>query len=231
MPDMAESKHTRRLVETSLVFLAFLLPGYASLQPAGTETLKIPALLLPTLFSAVPQAGLLIYILFVQGEIGRPELGLSRPRAKEVPIALAAALAMVIVLLSAELVLAALPESTRAALTRGTRFRLDSWLELPAAAAFCLIAAAREELLYRAYLPVRLCDLGLPPAVAVLAASVLFATAHAYQGPIAVALAMTQGLILAAVFGRSRALWVPVLAHTLHNVVALVATLVSGHPI
>ena len=227
---MAESKHARRLVETSLVFLAFLLPGYLTV-PSDRASLRVSLLVAPTLIAAVPQLGLVLYLFLIQGEIGRPELGLKAPRAGEIPVALLTALLMVTVLAGAEILVRALPGDTRAMLTRGSRFRLESWRELPAAAAFCLVGASREELLYRDYLFVRLCDLGLPRAASVLACTLLFAVAHAYQGPLALGLALAQGMILAAAFIRTRSLGVPILAHTLYNFAALAAGLFASSPI
>lgn len=225
---MPESLRLRRLIELCLVFLAFLLPGYVSAPPRDPEALRASALLASTLVSALPQIGLLLFLLFVQGEIGRSELGLKRLEAREAPAAALSFLAMIAVLAVLQIVTAQLGQDTREALTRGTRFRLQSASEVPAAAVFCLIAAAREELFYRAYLLLRLRDLGLGLAASVAASTLLFAAAHAYQGPFAVALALVEGLILAGVFLRRRSIWVAVAPHAAYNLAALIATLVPG---
>ncbi len=217
---------SRRFVEVCLVFLTFVFPAYVSGGASGE--LSVVSALLPVLLTSAPQAALLVYLLAIQGEARRPELGLRPPRPRDLLRTLVLLCAMLALLGAAALALSRAPEDTRAALRQGARFRLGGWQELPAAALFCFVAAAREELLFRSYLFVRFGDLGLAPSAALAACAVLFAAAHAYQGPLAVALALAQGLLLGVAFARSRSIGVPIVAHAAHNLIVLAATLLPG---
>jgi membrane protease YdiL (CAAX protease family) len=216
----------RRSIELGLVFLLFVLPAY--LAVGSQESAGLGPALLPLILTACPQTALIIYLLAIQGEVDRPDMGLARPRTRDLARASLVLAGMLAVLGAAALGLSLAPEATRAALTKGTRFRLQGWSELPAALLFCALAAFREELLYRAYLFVRLKDIGLSPAASVSASSVLFAAAHAYQGPLAVALALAQAVLLAAAFTRWKSITVPTVAHAAHNLLVLASTLLPG---
>jgi len=196
---------------------------------SGVSTVThVSSLLIPLAVTALPQIGFILYLLGIQGELALPEMGLFTPRRKDATSGLLLLLAMLAVLYAAQLVVAMLPESSRASVLAGARFRLSSWTELPAAILFSVLGAAREELLYRAYLYVRLEQIGLPSGAALTVSCLLFAAAHAYQGSLAVALALMQGLLLGAAFVRTRSIAVPTLAHAGHNIVVLALTLLPG---
>jgi membrane protease YdiL (CAAX protease family) len=219
LPDLAR----RRVVEICVVFSTFMLPGYLSVALSGTTT--VSAALPTVLLVGLPQACFVLYLLWTQGEIRRPELGLRRWVAPDFLAAAVVLGALLAVQLAGRGALRLMPDSARAAAESGVRFRLSGPAELPAAVLFCGVAAAREEILYRAYFFVRLADLGLPPAVAAAVSTALFAAAHAYQGPLSVALALVQGLVLAGAFVRTRNIGVPIAAHACHNLVVLALTL------
>jgi len=84
------------------------------------------------------------------------------------------------------------------------------------------LTAFFEESFYRCYTLTRLKDFGVPVALAALTSSVIFALAHAYQGPLALALALFFGLFLSALWFRYRSLWTCALAHGLYNLVVLI---------
>lgn len=216
----------RKYLEVCLVFMTFVFPAYLSGSASGT--LSVVSALLPVMATAIPQAALLVYLLALQGEARRPELGLRLPSPSDLLRAAVLLCVMLALAGAAALALSRAPETTRQALRQGARFRLGGWRELPAAALFCLVAATREEILFRSYLFVRFRDLGLAPPASLAVCAVLFAAAHGYQGPLAVALALVQGLLLGFAFTRARSIGVPIVAHAAHNLIVLAATLLPG---
>jgi hypothetical protein len=227
---MQITREGRIAVETAGVFLAFLLPAYLGGGMPSSLPPGISRIVLPTVLTSAGQIGLLIYLLAVQGEAARPEMGLRWPRPAEVAVAGLLAAGMAGILALAQLALTALAPEVQRLLARGARVRLAGWIELPAALVFTLAAAGREELLYRAYLVTRLRDLGVPAPLALVVSTALFAAAHAYQGYQAVALALVQGFILGGVFLSTRSLGVPTIAHALYNLTLLAATLAGPQP-
>jgi membrane protease YdiL (CAAX protease family) len=225
LPDISR----RRLFEVCLIFSTFLFPSYFASSGSGVATVTAG---LPTvLLIGIPQTAFVLYLLWIQGEQGRPELGFRRVRRWDFAAGAMVLSALLLLQLVSRGVVELLPEAARRAADAGVRFRLSGWSEIPAALVFCGVAAAREELLYRAYLYVRLADIGLPPAVAVGACAALFAAAHAYQGYLAVALALLQGILLAGAFVRTRSIAVPIAGHACYNLIVLLLTLAPGVPV
>lgn len=81
---------------------------------------------------------------------------------------------------------------------------------------------AAEEILVVGYLLVRLRQLGVPPAVALLGTALLRGSYHLYQGFGGGLGNLVMGLVFALWWMRTRRLWPLVLAHTLLDVVAFV---------
>lgn len=79
---------------------------------------------------------------------------------------------------------------------------------------------AAEEILVVGYLLVRLRQLGVPPAVALLGTALLRGSYHLYQGFGGGLGNLAMGLVFALWWMRTRRLWPLVLAHTLLDVVA-----------
>lgn len=79
---------------------------------------------------------------------------------------------------------------------------------------------AAEEVLVVGYLLVRLRQLGVPPAVALLGTALLRGSYHLYQGFGGGLGNLAMGLVFALWWMRTRRLWPLVLAHTLLDVVA-----------
>lgn len=79
---------------------------------------------------------------------------------------------------------------------------------------------AAEEVLVVAYLLVRLRQLGVPPAVALVGTALLRGSYHLYQGVGGGVGNLLMGLVFALWWMRTRRLWPLVLAHTLLDVVA-----------
>ncbi|MEH6819999.1 CPBP family intramembrane glutamic endopeptidase [Dietzia psychralcaliphila] len=81
---------------------------------------------------------------------------------------------------------------------------------------------AAEEILVVGYLLVRLRQLGVPPAVALVGTALLRGSYHLYQGFGGGLGNLAMGIVFALWWMRTRRLWPLVLAHTLLDVVAFV---------
>lgn len=79
---------------------------------------------------------------------------------------------------------------------------------------------AAEEILVVAYLLIRLRQLGVPPAVALIGTAVLRGSYHLYQGFGGGLGNLAMGILFALWWMRTRRLWPLILAHTLLDVVA-----------
>ena len=79
---------------------------------------------------------------------------------------------------------------------------------------------AAEEILVVGYLLIRLRQLGVPPAVALLGTALLRGSYHLYQGFGGGLGNLVMGIVFALWWMRTRRLWPLVLAHTLLDVVA-----------
>lgn len=79
---------------------------------------------------------------------------------------------------------------------------------------------AAEEVLVVGYLLVRLRQLGVPPAVALLGTALLRGTYHLYQGFGGGVGNLAMGIVFALWWMRTRRLWPLILAHTLLDVLA-----------
>lgn len=87
------------------------------------------------------------------------------------------------------------------------------------------IIAYSEELFFRVYLITRFQQAGTTRGVAVLAASMLFALGHGWQGWPALVFSAISGLVLGAIWIRYRRIHVIAVGHALYNVSIL---LISG---
>ncbi len=231
---MTDFRQVRQnLLELALVFGGFYLPGL--LWP-GTSAREAAADLAPHmarfLAVAAPQVLLLGYLIWVRGPQTPggsvwAEFGIPRPRAADLGWALALLIGAFLLLAAAGLALGFLPEEVRRRLAGGFRWRLPDARLLPLAAGFSLLTGYREELFFRAYLLTRLRQAGLPSAAAVAASGLLFASGHAYQGPIGLGVALALGLYFAAAFTRLRNLHRVAWAHALYNLTVLAATLLG----
>ncbi|HTQ13917.1 MAG TPA: CPBP family intramembrane glutamic endopeptidase [Rhizomicrobium sp.] len=94
-------------------------------------------------------------------------------------------------------------------------------------------AAFGEEIGYRAYVLNRVAEFGGGTRAALVLgliwSSILFGTAHSYQGPAGIVSGAASGLIFGAAYLLARRnLWVPVLAHGFSDTLALVLSILAG---
>ncbi len=221
---------TQHWVELILVFLTFYLPGFIAGDPSGAAT---AAAMLRFLAAGAPQAALLAYLIWLRSRIpGEPApsaFGVVKPQGRDLLLGGAAAAGMFGLLVPLAAILAILPSGVRQeVMSGGLRWRLAHPALLPLALLFSLVTGYREELFFRSYLLIRLPALGVPPAGAVAASTVLFATGHLYQGVPGLAVALVQGLYFALLFLRTRNLHALAIAHGLYNLAALLLSTAGG---
>ena len=230
LPETPKGAKKQSLCEAALLFASLYLPGM--LWPGvslGWESAAFGLRMAQFVTAALPQALLLLYLLWVRGpapgqaSIWR-EFGIPRPRAVDLAWSLALAGGVFLLLGLLLLALSRLGVA-RQFLESGFRWRLSDARLLPMAVLFSLLAGYREELFFRSYLLVRFAQIGLHPAAAIAASSLLFACGHLYQGPFGFSVALLLGVYFALAFLRLRNLHRVAWAHALYNAAVLAGSL------
>jgi membrane protease YdiL (CAAX protease family) len=85
----------------------------------------------------------------------------------------------------------------------------------------CLVVAVNEETAYRGYLITRLNKISRSLPLAVIIATVGFGAGHLYQGIGGAVLLFFYGLMFALLYLATKSLWPCVIAHFIHNALAL----------
>ena len=207
--------------EILLLFSAFFLPGMLFGGP-GADPLAFEHLEhhLLVLLVALPQIGLIIYLVRLQPQLEPARYGIAPIRAHDPLWALAATLLILLLLALLAVPLSFLP-GTEQALSEGIRWQFRRWEYLPLVVLTSIAVGYREELFFRGYLIGRLQDAGLPPSAALGASTVLFGLGHVYQGVAGVLVTTVVGGVLGVLFIRSRNLHLVALTHALYNVFVL----------
>ncbi len=226
---LAESIHSRSRIckEIILVFSVFFLPGIV-IQSGGFDRQLFGSLTfnLQILIQAVPQILFLLYLLDLQSPAGSRALGLAASLGRIIPTALVGAATLFIIAGAIGLVAAALPVTkATAGPMPGATWVMRSPAVIPLLFVTSLAVGYREEIYFRAYLIMRLDQIGAAPAVTVAISALLFAAGHSYEGFAGMIIALFSGIFLALLYRRSRNLHQVALSHALYNFVVL---LLSG---
>ncbi len=174
------------------------------------------------LITALPQIGLILYILSLQPWLYPARYGLIAFRPTELLRALGLFLLLLLVPLALTGLLLLLPDAHQL-LQNGFRWRFSRWEFAPLVVVTSIVVGYREELFFRAYLIGRLEDAGVGRGAAAVGGSILFGLGHLYQGVPGFVVASLTGLILAIAFLRRRSVHGIALAHGLYNSVVLFA--------
>ncbi len=218
----------RHLAELALLYLCFYLPGFLVQTP---DAIAMPRYMAVYITAAVPQALLLVYILWVQKTPALSDFGLTPLRLRDLLYALVLLAGLFAAFLAMGALVMMLPPTARDAFQAGFRWRLSgggfgiAWW--PLALLFCVATGYREELFFRSYLLTRFSSMGLAPAAAAASSAVLFAAGHAYQGIGGALFALVQGTIFAFAYYRKSSIHVLALAHALYNFGLLLLTAVG----
>jgi len=224
-------KQSRFLVEMALCFLAFFLPGYIAqaYEPAGRAVST--SVMIQSIILGVPQFLLLVYIASLSPESTLESWGFSRFRAADALRIILVLIACFAVFTPFAILVIALPKAIGKYLASGFRWRLAGISQVPLAVVFGLVAGYREEFFFRAYLLRRMDQLGLPVALSVIIATLLFSAGHLYQGPLGAATSAALGVLFAGVYLRTRNLHVIAVAHGLYNASVLCLSLLGAAPL
>lgn len=217
--------------EIVLVFAAFFLPGILFGAPiADARAFEQLSHHLLVLTVALPQIGLILYLLTLQPWLHPARYGVVSFRPADLLRALGLLLLLLLVPLVLTGVLLLLPDVQRL-LENGFRWRFGRWEYAPLVILTSIVVGYREELFFRGYLIGRLEDAGVGRGAAVMGGSVLFGLGHLYQGLPGFIVATLTGLILSVAFLRRRSVHGIALAHGLYNsAVLFVSAMVAQIP-
>lgn len=191
--------------------------------PAGA--LGLPRTLLTGAALAALQTGLLVLVM--ARDRSRARFGW-RPRRRDAAEAGIIAAGLLALLALVSLLASLVPEPAREALLRGYRWELQGAAQVPAALAFVLVSAYREELYFRAYVLTVLAETATPAWLAALISALLFGVGHLYQGWLAAGSALLIGIAFALLYQRRPALHRLAWAHAAFNLTVLSATLFTA---
>lgn len=231
--ELSESIHSRSRVckEIILLFSAFFLPGIVvQSQGFSRDMFGQLGFNVQILVQSVPQILLLLFVLEIQGRETVQGLGLGWKLRRVLPVVVAGSIGL--------FVLAGLTgfitRSTGAAGSTGTNVVTgSSWnLTNPAIIPILLLSSLaigyREELFFRAYLIMRLDQLGAAPAVTIVLSALLFSLGHIYEGVVGALTALVSGVFLAMIYRRGRNLHQVALSHALYNFAVLLLSGIAG---
>lgn len=207
----------------ALLFAVLFLPGmFAQTDQIDPGAFDRPAYHVQVLLVAVPQ----VLLVVAMGDIRRPgssrRYGFRRPQRSDVFTAIVALLAswvtVGLVSLAAGLI-GAQTESMQPAVS----WTFDRHELLPLALVSTLAIGYREEIFFRAFIADRAEEAGVDARLALGVAALVFALGHIYQGLAGFVVSLTIGLVLAAVYYRTRSLHGVAVAHGLYNLLVLLA--------
>ena len=177
--------------------------------------------MLQVIVTSLPQFLLMAYVAGALGPMPGNRWGLVPFAARDVLRTALLLLACFAVVAPFVALVLALPPAWSRPLTRGYRWGLQSYAQIPVALLFGLAAGYREEFYFRSYLLGRMGELGLPVPVAAIISTLLFSLGHLYEGVLGFAIAAVLGTILCIAYLRKPNLHVIAIAHGMYNAIVL----------
>ncbi|MBN2352413.1 MAG: CPBP family intramembrane metalloprotease [Spirochaetales bacterium] len=229
MVEPDKKKSIRSLItEMALVFLLFIpFPIYFIPGAVGSTT-PSPIQMVVYIIMAVPQMGLLVYILSLQ-KVPLPAYGIKKPRWSSLGWALIGLGGAFISMSAVAYASYLLPEGVRESLFKQAPFAITSPEEIPLMIAFCIFVGYREELLFRSYLIPRLGELGVKPVWAIVGTSLVFGLAHWNQGLLGVAATALIGASFGVIFVLRKDLHAVAWGHALYDIGVFLLMLVRPY--
>ncbi len=229
MLDPAEKKPVRRLItEMVLVFLLFIpFPLYFIPGAVGSTNLT-PVQMVVYIVMAVPQIGILIYLLTLQ-KVPLPAFGIKKPRWSSLGWAMIGLGGAFISMFAVSYASYLLPEGMREVLFKQSPYAITSPAEIPLMVVFCFFVGYREELLFRSYLIPRLGELGVKPVWAIVGTSLVFGLAHWNQGLLGVAATALIGASFGVIFVLRKDLHSVAWGHALYDIGVFLLILVRPY--
>jgi membrane protease YdiL (CAAX protease family) len=221
LKEMVLMKPSRLLLEISLFFIVFFLPGYlAQTHPPAAGRASTLAML-QVIITGAPQFLLMLYVAGLGKGKDSHNWGLVTLEPRDGMRILVLVLGCFAVVAPFVALALALPPRFSRSLTLGYRWGLLSAAQAPLALLFGLTAGYREEFFFRSYLLGRFGQLGLPVPVAAVSSIALFSLGHIYEGPLGVAIAVALGALFTVVYLRRPNLHVIAISHGLYNAIVL----------
>jgi membrane protease YdiL (CAAX protease family) len=208
----------RRIIEITLLFLSFYLPGFFARTPA---ILDVTPYMLQYLLIGIPQALLIVYIIWIQRETSLRDFGIVELRGIDLAHSCLLYLGLFVLFFIISVFVSILPEDVREAFRSGYRWQITRSSQMPLALLFCMTTGYREELFFRAYLLTRFTELGLAFPIAAAVSTVLFASGHVYQGWGGILYAVMHGILFSFAFSKKKNLHILALSHGLYNFTVL----------
>jgi hypothetical protein len=211
--------------EFALLFAVLFLPGMIAqggdVDPQAFENLRYLAQLLAV---SIPQVLLVVAFSNLRRPGSSQRFGWVTPGTSDVIPAVVSVLAIWVAAGAISLI-AELIAGGRGAIEPTIAWSFERRELIPLVLVATLAIGYREEIFYRAYITDRAEEAGVDPRIALAAGALLFAAGHLYQGVMGFLIALTIGLVLAAVYYRTRSLHGIAVAHGLYNFAVL---LLSG---
>ena len=210
-------------MEVGLLFAVLFLPGMiAQTGDVAPDAFESVMYHIQVLAVSIPQV--LLVVMF--GDLRRPgsshAYGFRKPERRDITATIVALLASfaAVWLVSVVLVLFGIDGEAMEPGVDWSFARLDL---LPLAFLSTLAIGYREEIFFRAFIADRAEEAGIDARAALAAAAFVFALGHIYQGVLGFVVSLTVGLVLAAVYVRTRSLHGIAVAHGLYNLIVLLA--------
>jgi membrane protease YdiL (CAAX protease family) len=219
------SEGFNRCKEILLTFSIFFLPGILFPPLIRGSEFNDPAFLAASILIALPQIGVILYLIDTIGNRSRDTYGIVPVKISDVAKGVLFFLGIIPLLLAILFITSALPAGWIVSALPSFRWRYTNYSILPLTAAVCVLGGYREELYFRAYLLTEFRNMGASFPAAAAVGTLLFGIGHLYQGYTGFFMALILGTYLALVFRRCRNLHVPAIAHGLYNFAVL---LLSG---
>jgi membrane protease YdiL (CAAX protease family) len=214
------------LIELLVVLALFVLPSLANglrayLYPLPRPTLTYSGAALARIVSFVSLLPAVVFIAWRSGDsLSRFGVRGFRWWSGALWIALTVGVSIGITNGVNDLALTWLPDLNRASVTQQLSVR-----QLPKTGLdYCLmvvtfaLGSATEEFVMRGYLIARLQELFRSTTLAVFVASVLFASYHIYQGPIATITVLLLGALFSGLLLVTKSIWPGTITHAIYNI-------------
>ena len=209
--------------EVALLFAVLFLPGMiAQTGEIAPEAFESVMYHIQVLAISIPQ----VLLVVVLGDLRRPgssrAYGFRNPERRDITATIIGLLASWAAVWLISVVLGMLGIDGEA-MEPGVEWTFGRPDLIPLAFLSTLAIGYREEIFFRAFITDRAEEAGADPRVALAAAAFVFALGHLYQGVLGFIVSLTIGLVLAAVYFRTRSLHGIAVAHGLYNLVVLLA--------
>ncbi len=211
---------TRRDRLELFVFLLLIVPAIASgfVLTEARESFVVTAL--ATMFHDLGLAALVVFFAWSSGD-GLSAIGWTSRRLPR-ELAIGALLYVPMIAMLAVFGAALGASGLRAPTSPPPSLVARSPADLSLATVLVVVVAVTEETIFRGYLLLRLRAITRSTGTAIALSAIIFASGHAYSGPLGVALIAVLAVFLSLVYLWRRSLVAPIVLHFLQDFIGLV---------